>query len=162
MTKEEKKAKLRAELEALEKDDNDSLDACVAEIMKIPEIKQIKELCVFNQKWEMQVSAKVECDFWVTPLHGKKDEFSEGGNVYVKIMEPKGYNVEPFFNEDCIGNLGMNNEMSSLSPEVNQQFKELWTAEKALQKKATTIAKKHGYNWDDVVDLISDEIMDSE
>ena len=159
MTKAERKAQLQAELEELEQEENNGLDVCIAEIMKLPEAKQLQELCFFNQEWEMQVLTEVICDFRVTPFRDKYDGYS-WGTVSVNTKEPKGYNIEPFFFEDDIGSVNMQSDMPSLSPEVNQQFKQLRAAEKALQKKATPIAKKHGYSWDDVVDLVCENIQE--
>ena len=163
LTTKQKKAKLQSELKKIEKTEEQRLNACLKEIMKLPEAKEVKRLCIFKQKFEMKVAVTVKCDFSIPAFNSEIDDSCQGG-IYVDMKEPKGYNIQPFLDEDGISNAGMGGEIDimTVSPEIYKQFKSLRAAEKDLKEKASQIVEKYGCSFenDKMLYAISEALED--
>lgn len=120
------------------------------------ELAKLYKLEVFKQKFRISAVVDVKCDFSVTMFDNGWGEGWGDGNVCARLKPPKGYNVEPFFQDGSLVNACMDefNRIISISPEVAVQYKELMTLAKEITAKAKKIAKREGYDGD-VMELLS-------
>lgn len=112
------------------------------------EIKAIKKLSVFRHDFTVTSVIKVCVDakirFWAENVDGW---------VWIDSVKQKGYNIEPFFGEDCLGNVDMDSlkDFKTISPDIAAQVVELKNATKDFITKVKPIAKKFGIAVNDVL-----------
>lgn len=146
---------LEKELASLKGTQQQDIPVCVKEILKLPEVNQLKILSKFKQKWTMKVDVSVSCNFNANPFD---DNFVDYGHVNVNLNMPKGYNLKNFLPDESVENADMDGKMHTISPEIGKQLKELSGTYKVFEKKAKEIVKKYKLIWDDVYDDLSDVI----
>jgi hypothetical protein len=120
------------------------------------EIKAIKKLSIFQHDFTVTSVIKVQVDAKVGFCSKNAD-----GWVWVESVKQNGYNIEPFFGEDCLGNVDMDSlkDFKTISPEIAAQVAELKNATKDFITKVKPIAKKFGIEAIDIeVDL--EELFD--
>jgi iron only hydrogenase large subunit-like protein len=114
---------LKKEAEREEQETKNIVDA----ILKYSEMKELWKLCNFTFKKEVPVTFKVNCDFSFNPFAFGAD----AGKIDVQVKEPPKHILFPFVDDPySVGSWDDN--IWKISPEIDNQFKELMKFKKAF------------------------------
>lgn len=168
--KENRAAELRAELAELEKDENEQYSLCLSEVMKLPEIKQLKKLCTISGKKTITVPIKINYSFIVSPFIDGSSWFEVPGGydgwISVEPVLPKEYNINTYCGstedepDGLDGSLVYLSKKKCLTPEIRKDLENLKLFQKKLWPKIEKIVKQYNVDFENVLCDLSDMILD--